>query len=195
MGNEQYKQYIENELIKIRFDKYWFGEFTGIRLDSRKEDEERYFKLHPRSKYLPMEYLGKKRTGVLPSLNNVFNVASRQIQNNRKQDFSNYTEFCVKGQRIPRAYLDKCIIVVKHIHGTKTRFDVDNIYIKPVLDCLVKLEVLKEDNYNILPEVTLWGGYEKDNDYSEIYILPINEDYDIEWVMEFKNQLIQSWTK
>ena len=195
MGNEQYQQYIENELIKIRFDKYWFGEFTGIRPDSRKEDEERYFKLHPRSKYLPMEYLGKKRTGVLPSLNNVFNVASRQIQNNRKQDFSNYTEFCVKGQRIPRAYLDKCIIVVKHIHGTKTRFDVDNIYIKPVLDCLVKLEVLKEDNYNILPEVTLWGGYEKDNDYSEIYILPFNEDYSVEWVMEFKNQLIQSWTK
>ena len=36
MGNEQYQQYIENELIKIRFDKYWFGEFTGYTTNFKK---------------------------------------------------------------------------------------------------------------------------------------------------------------
>lgn len=181
------------EIITIRFDKEMFGEFTGIRPSHRQEDEESWFKLHPRARHLPMHYLGKKRTGVLPSLNNVLNVPDRRVQNERKQQFSDYTEFCINKQKVPRAFLKQCIIIVKHVHGTKTHFDVDNVYIKPTLDCLVKMEVLQEDNYNVLKNVTLCGFYEKNNDHSELYILPIYEEYSYEFVMDYANNIIKGW--
>ena len=58
MGNEQYQQYIENELIKIRFDKEMLEEFTGYSVDNPQE----YFKQHKRAKKPPFENLwGKKK--------------------------------------------------------------------------------------------------------------------------------------
>ena len=74
----------KDEVIIIRFDSEMFKGFTGY----DKNNPEPYFKLHPRSKKPPMDWLGKTRNGMLPSWNRFINCPSRIIQDNWKKDLN-----------------------------------------------------------------------------------------------------------
>lgn len=178
-----YEEY-KNELITVRFDSYWFGQFTGIQNDNIKENVAEWLKKHPRSKRPPMDWLGKTRNGMLPSWNRFINCPSRIIQDTWKKDLNEYTRYCIKGQHVPRAYLNKCVVIAVQFKPTKTASDNDNTYVKASLDAMVKEEVLQEDNYKVVKYFGSYSVVDKDDPRTEIRIYPIYDGFDFNYVMD-----------
>lgn len=164
------------EVITLRLDKWYFGRHTGIRPDHREEDEKLWKKLHPRAKHLPMDWLGKSRDGMLTTWNVVLNVSSRIMQDKRKGEFEEYVNYCIDRQQIPRAYLDKCIVLVIQFKPRASKSDSDGISAKGALDCLVRNEVIQDDNYKKMRLYMATSVVDKQDPRSEIRIYPIFED-------------------
>ena len=187
MGNEQYQQYIENELIKIRFDKQMLEEFTGYSVDNPQE----YFKQHKRAKKPPFENLwGKKRLGTLPSWNRFLNVKDRVMQNNMKQHIADYTEYCLRRQEIPRAYLDKYIVLVVQYKPDKSKSDNDNTCVKPSLDGCTHYEMWKDDNFMHMRLYLSFSVYDKANPHTDLLVFPIYEEHTFGEVMQYVSQYV-----
>ena len=184
------------EIITIRFDKQMLSEFTGYSVDNPKE----YFKLHPRAKKPPFENLhGKKRLGLLPSINKFLNVNDRTQQNLMKQHLSDYTEYCLRRQGIPHAYLDKYIVLVVQYKPDQSKSDNDNTFCKSALDGCTHYEMWKDDNYTQMKLYLSYSVYDKQNPRSELVIFPIYKEYTFTQVMHFVAEYIvnleQKYTK
>lgn len=178
-----------NELgnkIVVTFNKEMLEDYTN-----------HYFRANPRKKKAPLEWCGKKRNGQLVSWNRLINCPNRIMQNQWKQEFADYTTYVLKKQGIKPMMLEKCVILVQQYQATRTKSDSDNICCKPVLDAMVKYELLAEDNYNIVNPVTLLTDYDKDNPRTEFIIYPIDEHHTYEDVIQtvskdiLKNKIFQ----
>ena len=163
--NQVMNKYLEEKRVVVTFNKQMIDDYT-----------ESYFKEFPKRKKLPLEFLGKKRLGQLPSWNRVINCPNRIVQNQWKQELSDYTSYIIKELELIDLKLDKCIVVAKQFQPTKAKSDSDNIYLKSSLDAFVKNGVLIEDNYTVLNPCILSTFYDKENPRTEIIIYPI---YDI----------------
>lgn len=155
-------KYLEEKRVVITFNKQMIDDYT-----------ESYFKQFPNRKKLPLEFLGKKRLGLLPSWNRVINCPNRIVQNQWKQELSEYTTYILEQLGVKNLNVDKCMIVAKQFQPTKAKSDSDNIYLKSSLDALVKNGVLIEDNYTVLNPCILSTFYDKENPRTEIIIYPI----------------------
>lgn len=156
-------KYLEEKRIKVVFNKQMIEEYT-----------ESYFKHYPNRRKQPLEFLGKKRLGQLPSWNRVINCPNRIVQNQWKQELSDYTSYIINKLGINDANIDKCIVVAKQYQSTKAKSDSDNIYLKSSLDALVKGGVLVEDNYTVLNPCILSTFHDKQNPRTEIIIYPLD---------------------
>lgn len=163
--DEIINKYLEEKRIVITFNKEMLEAYT-----------QEYFKQYPKRKKLPLEFLGKKRLGQLPSWNRFINSPSRIIQNQWKQELGDYTTFIINKQGLNNLQIDKCIVVAKQFQQTRAKADSDNIHIKAVLDSLVKNGVLVEDNYTVLNPCILGTFHDKENPRTELLIYPI---YDV----------------
>lgn len=56
---------------------------------------------------------------------------------------------------------------------TKRRHDIDNILLKPVLDAMVKREILRDDGVNDIVEIKLRGLIDQSEDSLQIDIIPV----------------------
>ena len=182
----------KDEVIIIRFDSEMFKGFTGY----DKNNPEPYFKLHPRSKKPPMDWLGKTRNGMLPSWNRFINCPNRIIQDTWKKDLNDYTRYCIQQQYIPRAYLSECIIVAVQYRPTKAKSDNDNTYVKATLDAMVKEEVIQEDNHTVVRYFGSYTVYDKQDPRTEIRIYPIIKGvYDFNDVLQIATYEINNLEK
>ena len=166
----KYQEYIDNELIKVVFDKQMLEEFTGFSVDNPQE----YFKRHPRAKKPPFENLwGKKRLGMLPSWNRFLNVKDRVMQNNMKQHIADYTTYCLNRQKVKHTYLEECIVLAIQYKPDRSKSDNDNVYCKSSMDALTKFELWKDDNYRHVRVFTSFSVYEPKEPRTELLIFPI----------------------
>lgn len=173
LNNEELiNHYLENEVIRITFNKDMLEEF-----------DREHEMLHPRRKNKVLHFLGKKRLGLLPSWNIFLNVSSRIIQNERKKMISDYTKFILKKFDVDRNFLDRCSVIVKQYNQTKVSFDLDNIHTKSSFDSLTEYHVWEDDNVYILEPLIFTGGCDKNNPRTEILIFPITEEYDRKFVI------------
>ena len=166
-------EYLENKIIRIVFNSGTLERFT-----------EHYKKFHPRAKKLPLEWCGKKRLGLLPTVNRFLNVANRKQQNNMKQQFHEYTKFVLKENNIEKYCVDRCVVLVKHYLKTRSLFDLDGIFVKATFDALSDYGFWEDDNYTVIEPLIFTGGYDKENARSEVIIFPITDEYDREFVLE-----------
>ncbi len=181
MQNELDYDVYKDEIITIRFDSEMFKGFTGF----DKDNPDEYFKLHPRSKNPPMDWLGKTRIGMLPSWNRFINCPSRIIQDTWKKDLNDYTRYCIQQQCVPRAYLNECIIVAIQFKPTKAKSDNDNTYVKATLDAMVKEEVIQEDNYTVVRYFGSYSAYDKQDPHTEVRVYPIIKGvFDFDYVLQ-----------
>ena len=172
ISDESINNYLENEVIRITFNA-----------DMLEEYDEQHKILHPRRKKRSLDCMGKKRTGMLCSWNIFLNVASRVIQNERKSSISDYTKFILKKLDVDRNYLDRCAVLVKQYNKTKSRFDLDNVCVKPSFDAITEYHIWEDDNVYHLEPFVVTGGHDKDNPRTEILIFPITEEFDREFVL------------
>lgn len=182
----------KHEVIVIRFDSEMFKGFTGF----DKDNPDEYFKLHPRSKKPPMDWLGKTRNGLLPTWNRFINCPGRIIQNIWKQDLGAYTEYCIIQQNVARAYLGECIIAVIQFKPRKSKQDNDNTFLKSSLDAMTKQEVLQDDNDSVVRFTGNYTVYDKQDPHTEIRVYPIIDGvYDFEYVMNIMSHEIKQLEK
>lgn len=164
--------YFDNEVIRIIFNSEMLDGFT-----------KEYKIKHPRAKKLPLDWCGKKRFGLIPTMNRFLNVSSRQQQNSMKQQFSEYTKFILKNLDVDRNYLDRCAVLVKQYYPTKAKFDLDGVCVKPSFDSMTEFGVWEDDNIYVIEPYIVTGGYDKDNPRTEIVVFPITDEYDREFVL------------
>lgn len=174
-------KYNEEKRIVITFNQEMIDEYTN-----------NYFLKYPNRKKAPLEFLGKKRLGQLPSWNRIINCPNRIVQNQWKQELSDYTQHIIHKQGLNDLKIDKCIVVAKQFQGTRTKSDSDNIYLKSSLDALVKNGVLIEDNYTVLNPCILSTFYDKENPRTELIIYPLcdifTQDIVLDIIMEDMKQ-------
>lgn len=181
------------EVIVIRFDYKLLEEFSGY----DRENPAEYFEAHPRSKKAPYEAIwGKKREGLIPSINKFLNVNDRRIQATWEKHLLEYCEYCMRRQGVKHNYIEKCIVVTINFKPTKSRSDNQNIFSKPFLDAMVERELLKDDNYTIVRLHQEFSVVDKDDPHSEIRIYPITDEFPFEVVaLHVTNDLIELHNK
>lgn len=172
MNKERIKHYIDNECITFTFNSEMLEDF-----------DQYHKKMHPRRKKQALHFMGKKRTGLLPSWNIILNVGKRTVQNSRKQTISEYTKYILDCTSEHMETLKRCAVVVKQYHPTKTKFDLDNIHTKSSFDAFSEHEIWDDDNVYVLEPLIFTGGHDKENPRTEIIILPITDEYDRDFVL------------
>lgn len=170
-----------SNLVRISFNEQTLRDYT-----------EHYFKCNPKRKKPPLDWAGKKRNGQLVSWNRFINSPNRIMQNQWKQEFSDYTTFVLNKQGIEPLGINKCAILVKQYQPTRAKSDSDNIMCKATLDSMVKFGLLEEDNYTVVNPVVLVTGYDKDNPRTEFIIFIIDEENPLDVIMnEIASEVVE----
>lgn len=175
------QHYREQYVTILTFDSTMLKEFDEV--DARKR---------PKRKKKVLDWCGTKRLGMLPLINKFLNVASRQQQNQMKQQFHDYTKFILNKHNIDKSKLQRCGVIVKHYLPTRSKFDLDGVFVKASFDSLSDWGFWEDDNYTIVEPLFFTGGYDKENPRSEIQIYEINEEYDRNFVLEIMKQELES---
>lgn len=173
MVNNIIEEYKEKHMITITFNSEMLEGFD-------KEDA----KQRPKRKRRSLEWMGKKRLGMLPTWNRFLNVNSRILQNSMKQQVSDYTKYIIKQSDIPKLGINRCAIMVKQYAQTQMAYDLDNIHVKSSLDALTHYGIWEDDNIKILEPYIATGSFDKDNPHSEIVIYEITDEYSRNFVLD-----------
>lgn len=107
---------------------------------------------------------------VLPKYKNVSNPAYKNIMLNVANETKEY-----KGM-----FGDKLTFVVIIVHEKqRNSMDIDNKYVKPIIDALVMSQVIKDDNFSNMFYAAL-GKSDTTKPYTEVYVL--RGEYLLEWI-------------
>ena len=111
---------------------------------------------------------------VLPKYKNVSNYAYRNIM-------MNVAEACKKYSGMFNKNLTFVLII---IHEKQENMDIDNEYVKPIIDGLVLSQVISDDNINNM-FYSVMGKSDTKKPYTEVYVMEAK--YLINWIENLKN--------
>lgn len=111
---------------------------------------------------------------VLPKYKNVSNYAYRNIM-------MNVAEACKKYSGMFNKNLTFVLII---IHEKQENMDIDNKYVKPIIDGLVLSQVISDDNINNM-FYSVMGKSDTKKPYTEVYVMEAK--YLINWIENLKN--------
>lgn len=171
--NIKQKHYNESYITKLIFNSDTLREF----------DKHDSIKRPGRKKQI-LDWCGSKRLGMLPLINKFLNVANRRQQNQMKQQFHDYTKFILNLCNIESNNIKRCGVIVKHYLPTKSKFDLDGVFVKAAFDAMTEYGFWEDDNYTVVEPIFFTGGYDKCNPRSEIIIYEITEEYDRDFVLD-----------
>lgn len=169
LDNDLKENFLRN-LEKIRYDI-----FDSIEIENRysKKQEIDFINKH---------YEVKEKNGilkisipeVLPKYKNVSNPAYKNILLNVTEAIKDYQGL----------YDDKLTFVMIIVHERQVNIDIDNKYIKPIIDALVSAKVIKDDNFSNLFYAAM-GKNDTVKPYTEVYVL--DGSYLIDWLETMQN--------
>ena len=111
---------------------------------------------------------------VLPKYKNVSNPAYKNILLNVSNAVKDYKDL----------FNEKLTFVMIIVHEKQANMDIDNKYIKPIIDALVVSKVIKDDNFT-----NMFYGEMGKNDtikpYTEVYVL--EGSYFLDWIKTMQN--------
>lgn len=90
--------------------------------------------------------------------------------NDFKQKWKEFSIWVVDYYGYRNLNIEKCTITYKFYYKTKRRQDNDNRTPKFCNDGFVEAGLLKDDDYEHLNPLILWGGYDKDRPRMEVII-------------------------
>lgn len=106
---------------------------------------------------------------VLPKYKSVNNYAYKNIMMNTAKSIEKYSGL----------FNDKLTFVLIIVHEKQSNMDIDNKYIKPIVDALVIQGVIKDDNINNMFYMVL-GKNDTTNIYTEVFVMEAK--YMIDWI-------------
>lgn len=99
----------------------------------------------------------------------------RPQMNDLKQKWKDFIVFVVNKYEYNDLLIDKATIMFKIYKSTKRRFDTDNYSPKFIMDGLVESKIIVDDDCRHINPLIIYGGYDKDNPRTEIYIKIIED--------------------
>lgn len=111
---------------------------------------------------------------VLPKYKNVSNPAYKNILLNVSNAVKDYKDL----------FNEKLTFVMIIVHEKQANMDIDNKYIKPIIDALVVSKVIKDDNFTNM----FYGAMGKNDTikpYTEVYVL--EGSYFLDWIKTMQN--------
>ena len=107
----------------------------------------------------------------LPTANKVY-TAHWRVYQRIVNEFTDLTLLSLRG--LPHdKFADKVEIEIIVYQEEKRRRDCDNIFVKPVIDTIVKWGIIEDDNWTVIEGVTLRIKYDKLSPRTEVRITAI----------------------
>lgn len=164
LDNKKKEEYLRN-LEKIRYEI-----FENINLENRYSNAEEI-------DYTNKNYTIQERQGILrivipetlPKFKNVSNLAYKNIMLNVAESTKKYKDM----------FAEKLTFVMVIVHEKQKNMDIDNKYIKPIVDGLVMASVIKDDNFSNMFYAAL-GKNDTKKPYTEVFIL--DGKYLLDWI-------------
>lgn len=110
---------------------------------------------------------------VLPKFKNVSNFAYKNIMLNISESCRIYENM----------FKDKLTFVLIIVHEKQDNMDIDNKYVKPIIDGLVISKIIQDDNVNNM-FYSVIGKNDTKKPYTEVFVM--DADYLIEWIDSIK---------
>lgn len=169
------KEIIENKNIEkyLRcLEKTRYEIFEKIKFENNEETEEQE-KIH----CINNSYKVNVRQGilkiyipeVLPKYKKISNFAYKNILMNTAEAVKDY-----RGM-----FKDKLTFVVVIIHEKQSNMDIDNKYVKPIIDALVIQNIIQDDNINNMFYLAQ-GKNDTKKPYTEVFVM--DGEYILSWV-------------
>lgn len=169
LDNDLKENFLRN-LEKIRYEI-----FDSIEMENR-------YSQKPNIDFVNNNYKVEEKKGilkitipeVLPKYKNVSNPAYKNILLNVSNAVKDYKDL----------FNDKFTFVMVIVHEKQVNMDIDNKYIKPIIDALVVSKIIKDDNFTNV----FYGAMGKNDTvkpYTEVYVL--EGIYLLEWIKNMQN--------
>lgn len=111
---------------------------------------------------------------VLPKYKNISNYAYKNIMLNVAKSTEKYSGL----------FKDKLTFVLIVVHENQSNMDIDNKYVKPIIDALVIQNIIQDDNINNMFYMVI-GKNDTKTPYTEAFVM--NAKYMIDWINNLQN--------
>ena len=115
-----------------------------------------YFRVYPRRRKVPIS------EPIIPSLNKVL-VMGKEQRNNFRERWEEFVYHTIEQQGLLNLKLSHVEVVITVVFGNKRRNDLDNRHSKPIFDSFTRAGLIQDDNRFVIPKITLYSKYEKNN--------------------------------
>lgn len=164
----KHKETFLKELEKTRYNL-----FDNIKINNRYSTEKIEFINNNYKAEVKEEILKIKIPEVLPKFKNVSNFAYKNIMLNVSESCRIYENM----------FKDKLTFVLIIVHEKQDNMDIDNKYVKPIIDGLVISKIIQDDNVNNM-FYSVIGKNDTKKPYTEVYVM--DADYLMEWIDSIK---------
>ena len=166
LENKDIEKYLRS-MEKIRYDM-----FNKLKIDNKEKTDEK-----EKINYINNSYKATFQNDilkiyipeVLPKYKNINNFAYKNIMINTAEAIKDY-----KG-----LFGNKLIFVLIIVHEKQTNMDIDNKYVKPIIDALVLQNVIQDDNVTNMFYM-VQGKNDTKRPYTEVFVMDAN--YMISWI-------------
>ncbi len=168
LNNKKKEEYLRD------FEKIRYELFESISLENRYSKDENI-------DYVNKNYEIEEKQGilkitipeVLPKFKNISNSAYKNIMLNVAKVTKEYKDI----------FNEKLTFIVIIVHEKQRNMDIDNKYVKPIIDALVMSQVIKDDNFSNMFYAAL-GKNDTISPYTEVFVL--DGKYLLEWIYKMQ---------
>lgn len=169
MMDSRIKEKYLRKLEKIRYEL-----FENVNLENKYSNEEDI-------SFVNNKYKAKKEKNilniyipeVLPKYKNISSFSYKNIMTNVAECTKEYKDL----------FQDKLTLVIIVVHEKQKNMDIDNKYVKPIIDGLVTSGVIKDDNFSNMFYIAM-GKNDTKKPYTEVFVL--DGKYIDEWIEDLE---------
>lgn len=169
MMDSRIKEKYLRKLEKIRYEL-----FENVNLENKYSNEEDI-------SFVNNKYKAKKEKKilniyipeVLPKYKNISSFSYKNIMTNVAECTKEYKDL----------FQDKLTLVIIVVHEKQKNMDIDNKYVKPIIDGLVTSGVIKDDNFSNMFYIAM-GKNDTKKPYTEVFVL--DGKYIDEWIEDLE---------
>lgn len=165
------EKYLKN-IEKLRYEI-----FNKLKINNKNETENKV-------NYINDEYKASYKNNILkiyipeviPKFKNINNYAYKNIMINTAEAIRDYKNL----------FGDKLTFVLIIIHENQINMDIDNKFVKPIIDALVLQKVVRDDNVTNMFYM-VQGKNDTNNPYTDVYVM--DAKYMVSWIESLENML------
>ena len=169
MMDSRIKEKYLRKLEKIRYEL-----FENVNLENKYSNEEDI-------SFVNNKYKARKEKNilniyipeVLPKYKNISSFSYKNIMTNVAECTKEYKDL----------FQDKLTLVIIVVHEKQKIMDIDNKYVKPIIDGLVTSGVIKDDNFSNMFYIAM-GKNDTKKPYTEVFVL--DGKYIDEWIEDLE---------